>query len=484
MTGRASPRTVPALAAAALIGAVVAVCAPASPVAAQAAPAPAESPAESPAEGVRLSFGEARKLAEEAWLAGDIPLANRLARILTEARPEDVASLMMLSATETALGRPGEGRIAARRAFANARTAEARYQASFLVASGAMAEERYGAAQFWLRRAYQAAETDAQRDRIVEAFGGVRRASPWQVRLSFDIAPSSNVNGGSQSPFLVIDDSPFVGVLSGSARALSGVEASLTGTLAYELSESATHRTTLTFQGYRSFVALSDEAREIAPKAEGSDFEYGVAELEFGHRIAAPPGPLPDTYRVAYGQTWYGGERLDRVMRLTLARNVELGPRTGLVLSAESERRLSDAGRQDRDGTRLRGELFHQLDGGLVLRAGGGATRVISDDANQAYDGFEVFTGFWTGEPVMGFRLSGRLGYGERDYDSYSVGFIDVPGGRTDTEWRARLNLHVEQVDMLGFVPVVSLTGERSTSNISRFEGESYGISFGFASAF
>ncbi|MEM9248370.1 MAG: surface lipoprotein assembly modifier [Pseudomonadota bacterium] len=461
------------LAAAALLGAVVGV----SAAWAQDVPTP-------DVRADTLSYDQARLLAENAWISGNVPLANQLARLMSEARPDDVAALLMLSATETALGRPEEGRAAGRRAFAQAESDAARYQAAYLASSGAMADERYGAAQYWLRRAYQSAETETQRDRIAGAFGAVRRASPWQVRLAFNVAPSSNVNGGSDSPFLVIDDSPFVGVLSGAARALSGVEASVTGTFAYTFAETAAGRTSLAFHGYRSFVFLSEEAQDIAPRAEGSDFEYGVGEIELRHQIADAPGPLPDTYSLAFGQTWYGGDRLDRVGRLTLARTFNLSARTGLRFTAEGERRLSDTGAQDRTGSELAARFFHRLDNGTVLRFGLSGTQVASDDGNAAYTGYEVHAGFWMGEAVSGVRLSGRVAYNERSYEEYSVGFIDVPGGRDDTEWSARLNLHVDQIDVFGFVPVVSLIGSTSTSNVSRFEGESLGVSLGFESAF
>lgn len=431
-----------------------------------------------------LNFGDAKSLAEQAWLSGNVPLANQLAKLLTDARPDDVAALMMLAATETALGRPETGRLAARRAFSGAESPNARYQSSYLVASSAMAEDRYASAQFWLRRAYHAAESETQRNRIEDAFSAVRRASPWHARLSFSIAPSSNVNGGSESPFLIIEDSPFVGLLSGSARALSGWEARFTGSLSYTLSQSAKHRTVAAFHGYRSFVALSDDAEEIAPDAEGGDFEYGVGEIELRHQIADPPGPLPDTISLALGQTWYGGEELDRVARLTLGRSVRLSPRTALRFTAEGEQRISDRDAEDRFGTELGALFSHRLENGVSLRTGLALTNVASEDDNTAYTGYEIHAGFAMAEGVMGMRFSGRVSYRERSYDDYGVGFIDVPGGRDDTEWRARLNLHVDRADVMGFVPVISVVGESSTSNISRFEGESVGVSLGFESAF
>lgn len=433
---------------------------------------------------VALSFDEALLLGHRAWAAGETALSNRIARELTRARPDDVGALLMLSATETALGRPRAGKKAARRAFAGSENAEARYQASYLVASGAMAEERYAAAQFWLRRAYQSADTDEERETIARAFSSVRRVSPWAARLSFEVAPSSNVNGGARSPLLVIDDSPYVGLLSGAARALSGTEARLHARLAYTLSESKTHRTRLTFRGFRSFVTLSDEAQEIAPRAEGTDFEFGLSELGVHHRLAAPAGPLPDTFGVSFGQTWYGGEPLDGFARLSFGRTVRLAPRTALTLGAESERRWSDTGAADRIGREVDAWMTHRLEGGARLHAGLAFSRVTSDDTNREYDSARITSGFSMGEPVMGVRLSGSLSYTERDYDTYAIGFIDVPGGRQDNEWEARLDMDIHHVDVMGFVPVLSLTGRQSDSNISRFEGESFGVSVGFSSAF
>ncbi len=435
-------------------------------------------------DSVALSFDEALALGHRAWLAGDAALSNRIARALAEARPENVPALLMLSASETALGRPAEARDAARRAFARSESNGARYEASYLVASSAMAEDRYIAAQFWLRRAYQSAETDADRETIARAFSAVRRESPWAARVSFEVAPSSNVNGGAQSPLLVIDDSPYVGLLSGAARALSGTEARLYARVGYTLSESQTHRTRLTFRGYRSFVTLSDEAQEIAPRAEGRDFEYGIAELGVQHRLAEVPGPLPDTVGLAFGQTWYGGEPLDSFVRLNFGRTVRLAPRTALTFGAESERRWSDTDAADRVGREIDAWLTHRLEMGMRLHAGLALSRVTSDDANREYEDATATAGFSMGEPVMGVRLSGSLSYTERDYDSYAIGFIDVPGGRQDSEWSARLDMEIHHVDVMGFVPVLSLTGRQSVSNVSRFEGDSVGVSVGFSSAF
>lgn len=478
---------------AALCGAALALClavvpglsaAETSPMATAGSERPARGAGAAAEGGVALSFDEALRLGRRAWMAGEVALSNRIARALTEARPDDVPALLMLSASENALGRPKRARAAARHAFAQSESDAARFEASYLVASSAMAESRYTAAQFWLRRAYNSAETDEDRETIARAFGAVRRASPWSVRVSVDVAPSSNVNGGSQSPLLVIDDSPYVGILSGAARALSGYEARLYGRLGYRLSETEQHRTDLTFRGYRSFVTLTDEAKEIAPRAEGSDFEYAFVEAGLRHRVAAPPGPLPDTYGVAVGRTWYGGEALDRFARLSFDRTLRLDRRTALSLGVEREARWSESGRADRYGDEVHARLTHLMESGWRVFAEVSAARIASDDPNQEYESYAVMSGFSMGEPVMGMHLSGHLRFSDRRYDTYSIGFIDVPGGREDSDWTARLDMEIHPLDLMGFVPVVSLNARHSTSNVSRFEGESYGLSVGFSSAF
>ena len=57
----------------------------------------------------------------------------------------------MLFQSSSALGRPEAGREVGRRAFRLADTSDARYEAAYLVSAGAIAEDRYAAAQFWLR---------------------------------------------------------------------------------------------------------------------------------------------------------------------------------------------------------------------------------------------------------------------------------------------------------------------------------------------
>ena len=439
-----------------------------------------------PAEEVRMTLDQARALAQEAYRQGRPDVANRIGRQLVEADPDDSAALIVLAATEPLLGRPAEGRRAGRLAFAKAETDEDKYTAAYFASRAAFAEERYTAAQVWLRRAWHRAETDAQRDRVSDAFASVRRASPWRVEFAANVAPNSNVNGGSSSDFLIIDDDTTlpIGVLSGTAKALSGVTASVSGEISYALSRGERHRTTVTFRGYRTFNSLSDEAEEIAPDAKGSDFDYAVAELDLTHRVAAPIALLPDRVSLAFGRTWYGGEQVDRVLRATLSRSFSLGPGTVARLTGEVESRLSDREAEDRDGTELRFDLSQRLPGNHRLHLSVAALDVRSDDRNAEYTGASARLGLTLGREIAGIGISGHVGWSEKNYSDYTIGFFRIPGGREDETWTAGLDFTVSQVDWMGFTPTVSLNARQTLSNISRFEGDSLGLSVGFRSAF
>lgn len=436
------------------------------------------------AEPVELTLDQARQVAQEAFRQGDMPLANALGHGLLKANPEDTTALLVLAATEPLLGRPAAGRKAGRLAFGTATDPSLKWEAAYLTSRAALAEERYTAAQYWLRRAYQRAETDVQRDRVADAFQQVRRISPWTARFSFDVAPNSNVNGGASSEFLVIDDTLPVGILSGAARALSGVTATLSADASYALSRSPDHLTTVSGRFYRTFNSLSEEAQDIAPRAKGSDFDYQVAEVQLTHRLAEAPGLLPDRYALALGQTWYGGEELDRVIRATLSRRFEIGPTFSARLSGELESRLSDRDAADRDGTEIRVDFLKQLPAGHLVSLSAWTTDVQSEDINSEYTGNTVQLGLTLGEDIMGLRFSGYVGWSAKDYQDYRIGFFRIVEGRHDEEWTAGIDMALENVSYMGFTPVVSVNGRQSTSNISRYAGESYGLSVGFRSAF
>lgn len=73
------------------------------------------------AETVEFSLDQGRVVARQALMSGNAQLARALAAGLLQADPNDPYALLIMTASETQLGRPAEGRKAGRAAWIAAR---------------------------------------------------------------------------------------------------------------------------------------------------------------------------------------------------------------------------------------------------------------------------------------------------------------------------------------------------------------------------
>jgi hypothetical protein len=228
---------------------------------------------------------------------------------------------VLLATVAPELGRPAEGRQAAARAWRLSADGEGRYEAARLAAAAALAEERPLLAGLWLRLALASAPSEEAAARTAAQAQAVRRLSPWSVDLSFGVAPSDNVNGGSNVSIYIIDGSPFPVVLSADARALSGWTASTDLTFTRTLAENERERTRLSFNLNGRAVALSEEARELIDEDRqnsdltGADFASAGAGVRLRRDAVTGLGLL--------GPSWSWG-RTGTAETLTVGR---CGPR-------------------------------------------------------------------------------------------------------------------------------------------------------------
>lgn len=436
------------------------------------------------AETLSVPVPLARGLARNAFLAGEFQLANELAHALLQARPDDTAALLLLAATEPMLGRAAAGRKAGRAAWRSTDVEGLKHEAAFYTARAALIEGRFTASQIWLRRAYETTDDEAKRDSIALDYQRLRAVNPWTSSLSFSISPSSNLNDGSSYDLLLIEDLPIFGYLSGSAQALSGTTTSVEASLGYKILRSSTQETELRFTGLHTFNTLSSEAKEIAPDTRGSDFNQALVEASLLHRRADLPAFVPDTYELSAGKRYFGGEALDDYARLALQRDFSLSDGVALRLGGAAEQHWSQSGAEDSLGVELTAQLATELPWGDVLSFGLSGSEAYSDSDNQSYTGWQAIISYEMAEPVGPVALALSLGYEVSDYPVYDIGIFAVPGGREDEEVTAALEMRFPGVSVMGFDPVVTVSGAWSNSNISRFEGETAGLSLGFRSAF
>ncbi|MEO0831261.1 MAG: surface lipoprotein assembly modifier [Pseudomonadota bacterium] len=446
-----------------------------------------------------FTLPEARAAAVYAARTGNHRLAYALGQGLLKANPDDVTGLLAIAVSGPKVGQAKAGFDAGKQAYRMADDPDLKFEAAYLTARAATKQEQFAKAQIWLRRAHNAAGNEAQETTVARTFQGLRSITPWSVRLDFSARPSDNINGGARDSSLVINDEEIGGsVFSPDSQALSGLVTTIQGAASYTLDQSPKHRTQLKFRGYRSFNRLSAESRRILEEEDearvarnqkernitGSDFDYTFVEVGVAHVRRPKSQWLPDRYELTFGQTWYGSEQLDKLIRFSTGRTIRVGERSRLRLHSRVEKRFSDRDEYDRFGRHISAKVTKALESGARLTYGAEFTRVTSDKNEQQYQQGLLNASYKLAEPIMGVAVTSRLSLSMRDYDNYNFAFIDVEGGRQDQT--ARLGVSFEMLDMTyyGFRPVISLDAKHTKSNINRFEGSSLGVSFGLRSAF
>jgi|GEM_PF-2967283 len=456
------------------------------------------SPSGPPAATASLTLDQARGLARHAFRAGNYRLANELAHGLLRADPDDVSALILLAATEPFLGRPEQGRKAGARAWRLPGGENLRHEIAFYTARAALREERFELTKFWLRRAYETTDGEVARNRLARDFQQVRALSPWSGYISGNIAPSSNLNGGSTWSWLLIDDLFVVGEMNGASQALPGWKANLQGGLSYKFQQSATSVTSLGLDLSHQAAFLSDEAKrmvteEIPPGSgtfvqtvRNSDLATSTARLSLTHIRRPDNSWTPDSLRLSFGQHWVAFEPSAHFVALDLGRTFRIGEdgRNTFRFQVGAQREWSAVGAADRDLAFLRGSWQHAFESGSRLQLSFARESVRSDEANQDYGQWNIGASWTAAKPLGPARLSLHLGWRERDYGTYGIGPFPTPNGRHDDTWSASMSFNFEGIDYMGFSPVVSVTASETRSNITRFESRASGVSLGFQSRF
>ena len=428
---------------------------------------------------------EAQNLALRAVAAGQAETALALADAILAQYPRDSFAHLVRA---TALLQAGQARVAgpeARRAFHYAQSDTQRFEAARVAALAAARQDRFLVAQFWMRRAMQAAPGPQQKASAVIGFRNVRQAARAAVQLSFSVAPSNNVNGGSSDRYNVIDGVPLVGVLSGSALALPGTVARGSARLRYRLAGDNRTQTDLTGALQLTRVHLSDEAHAKAPGVDDADFGSTYAELGLRHaRLAGPRGGLVET-EAELGRVWSGGTRSHDVARASLSYSLSAGKTARMTYSGTIQRQFGFAdGRDDVDTGALAVSWQTALANRDQLTAQLARSTSLSDNGQAEQTATTLTLGYRKAAPLGPVTLGGRISWGEAHYPSYAVGFIGVPGGRQDTRLAAEIDFGLTPLEYMGFVPTVTLTAEQTDSNVSRFTTDEVSLSIGFRSAF
>ena len=107
-----------------------------------------------------------------------------------------------------------------------------------------------------------------------------------------------------------------------------------------------------------------------------------------------------------------------------------------------------------------------------------------SSGVNRSSQQWTGIASYQMGRAIGPTRVEFSLGASTLDFNQYRVGFITVPGGRKDGSIFGGVTATFDNWGYMGFVPTVSVTSEKSDSNISRFDVEETSLTLGIRSEF
>lgn len=368
---------------------------------------------------------------------------------------------------------------AARAVFRAATTQSARFEAARAVAAAYARDGQVLRAQWWLRRAANFAPSRAEADLNRADFQVLRARTRLRPSLSFTVTPTDNINDGADSQVLDLDG--IILLVPTSALALSGIEYTGDVRLDYRLSETASHRTTLSGAAFARTYTLSGQAKRRAPQATGSDFSLAQVTLGIDHerRIAGWPGPVDASLRI--GRVWSGGTKLRRFLQVGAGQTLPFGPTRVARLSAYYEWHFPDRETEPAATVAgLQGRYRYTWPGRGQLTLLGKLDRYRADSATASFDTARARADYTFARPVLGTGVTLFADATWRDYDEFSISL----DGRRDRGVALGTTLVFQEVTAFGFAPTLTLSAERQRSNVDLFNTSGLAISAGFTSQF
>ncbi|MEO0402020.1 MAG: hypothetical protein AAF214_06560 [Pseudomonadota bacterium] len=454
-----------------------------------AAPHSAQGPAQDSAQPIAqgsatITLDEARAVARQALYAGRFDLARQLAMGLLQADPQDPYAYAVLAAAHSRLEDPKLARAAARLSYKYSTPGVEKFAAARTAASIAYQQERPTVSQAWLRLAANHSETDQQEKQIATDYRRVRSANPLSFNINISVAPSDNVNNGTDNVLEVINGVPTFGFYRGSSRALSGTVGVFDARLRYRLAQSQTSRTSATGRVYTRQVDLSGDAQRLAPNINNSDLASTYVETGLDHTRALGARANTITVGGALGASWSGGNRSYDFTKVNLSRGVQVSPASRLTFRGGAERRFSTlANTRDVDVLTLGASLTHRLDRGDKVYLGLTVQDVGGDFVNAEYQTASLRASYTFAKQVGPMQITTGLTFGYTDYDDYRL-VRPVEGGREDESVYGDVSLFFADYDFAGFAPTVRLRSGRRSSNVNRFEISETTITLGIQSKF
>lgn len=438
------------------------------------------SVAPNPADAQRrtLSANELLVTGFQSIEQSDPVTALKIAEALLTRDATHSPALQLKSAALRALGRPKDAIPVARSAWRYAKSDHEKYGAALITAQALSSAGYRTRAQFWLRRANQAAPNEQARRIAARDFNYVRNRNPWATELTFNVAPSNNINNGSANATSQLFGLPIEFDLSGDARALSGYEISGGISTRYRLSQTNLQRHDLVFALHHKTFQLSAEAKRQAPSAKGSDFAYSTLTVGYQFAGRRPNTGLQNSFALSATHHRYGGKSYYNALRASTGVRYAVSSTSRVFANAALEGHFSTSGRENSKIWSTSLGVDHVLANRDRVTLSINGTRALSPDVNQDYRRAGINLDYSLNRQIAGMQFSFGLSASKRDSDASTL----VPGGRHDRTVSANITATLTNIEYYGFVPSITLSASKTDANLALFERNNFGIQFGIVS--
>ncbi len=405
-----------------------------------------------------------RAQAGAALSAGDAATSARLAAGVVALRTNDAQAFYLLSLAQMQLGQHKSAAQSAGQAFKYATTAENKVEAARVAAAAKFQLRRYTQAEWWIRRGLNHTESADQVAQLQQEFRAIRAQNPLTVRAGFSVAPSNNINGGTEDATFALGNFQFV--FNPTSRSLSGVEYSADLDVRYRLAQSPNAMTEVGVYAYGRTYSLSSSSKAAAPGVSGADFALGLVEVSLSHQRLLFPKLGPSGITLHQGQVWSGGDPVWRYQKLSLSQGIAINSNASAAVFASVEEQTGLRPSQpDARVTFAQGSYANRLGNGDVVRLAVNRRFHNSERATNTFTDHRVTVGYELARPVFGTELSFSATVGRKKYDEFSISL----DGRRDRYVSLGATAVLNQVSYYGFSPSWTVSATRTKSNVSRF---------------
>lgn len=433
----------------------------------------------------RVSLQEGRVLATELIANNQPAAAREIALGLLQANPRDIDALILLSRAERALGNTKTALDAGKAAWALADTQAKRFVVASVIAQAHSSAANFTRAQFWLRRAEQAAPNDQLSALAARDYGVLRRANPWSFNLTLGAMPTNNVNNGNSNSTLTFAYLPgslanIAWPVPADSRPLSGLALTGQAQLSYRIAKTQRTQTAVNLAVFAQGYVLSDSAKSSAPDVVAQSLGYQQATVGLSHTWAPEGSSGLYSADLSFTAAFYGGDPYTTDVALTFGRQWQHGEAQVFSASIAGNQTTYRSNGSQTNGLALRGAWQRTLANADVIGLSLNASEVHSPLADRGYAALGAQVSYDFGEVFQGVEVLVSGSLEQRVYDASRYD----PAGRQDIRTSLQVNIGLPVISFYGFEPVATVATNTTTSSVPFFETESVRLGLQIKSKF